>query len=364
MHGFSLENNFLSLPVKIKITKSYGLYLVTSLVTSVIFTYYYFLYTHEYPPGSAERIANFTADKVFQTRLLVPIIADSLLPLIPLLKIILQWLVPYPIDYHVILQIITVIALFLLLILLPKLLDCLGPKISPWLSLIILIPITWNYILINGVIDGAGLCYCYDIPSLTFFSVGLILFIKKKWVWFYLAFVLATLNRESSCFISIGGFLLLGKFCKLNPKCFLTENKILLLHVSMQAAIWVSIKITLHHIFKSNPGEFFEEPHSMIHFLRGIGNDQNHWAMANASWFLTLFMGIWVFPVILYKYLPHQGRRFLLVGIIYLMVLIFRSNMMETRVYNELNVILAVSMIICIHNIFFKNQFRSEVGHS
>ena len=352
------------MPVKIKLTKSYGLYLITSLVASVIFTYYYFLYTNEYPPGSAERIANFSADKVFQTRFLIPIIADSLLPLIPLLKIILQWAVPYPIDYNVILQIINVIALFLLIISLPKLLDCLGSKTSPWLTLIILIPISWNYILINGVIDGAGLYYCYDIPSLTFFSIGLILFIKKKWGWFYVAFVLATLNRESSCFISIGGFLLQAKFSNYNPKSFLTENKILLLHIFIQAAIWVNIKILLHYIFKSNPGEFFEEPHLMIHFLSGIGNDQKHWAMENASWFLTLFFGIWLVPAILYKYLSQQGRRFLMVGIIYLLVLIFRSNMMETRVYNELNVVLAASMIICIHNIFLKHQIIREVGHS
>ena len=352
------------MPVKIKLTKSYGLYLTVSFVASVIFTYYYFLYTHEYPPGSAERIANFTADKVFQTRLLIPIIADSLIPLIPILKIILQWIVPYPIDYHLILQIINVISVFLLLVSIPIFLELIGTKTSHWLSFIILLPISWNYILINGAIDGAGLYYCYDIPSLTFFSIGIILFIKKKWGWFYIAFVLATLNRESSCFISMGGFLLLAKFSNFNPKPFLTENKVLLLHISIQAAIWLSLKILMHHIFKSNPGEFFEEPHSMIQFLSGIGNDQNHWAMGNASWFLTLFMGIWVFPVILYKNLTHQGRRFLLVGIIYLMVLIFRSNMMETRVYNELNVILAVSMIICIHDIFFKNQFRSEVGHT
>ena len=351
------------MPVKIKFTKSYSLYLASSLVASVIFSYYYFLYTHEYPPGSAERIANFSADKVFQTRLLIPILADSLLPLIPILKIIFQWVVPYPIDFHVLLQIINVIAVFLLLISLPKLLECLGSRTGHWLTLIILIPISWNYILINGVIDGAGLYYCYDIPSLTFFSIGLILLIEKKWVWFYIVFVLATLNRESSCFISLSGFLLLSKFSNFNPKFFFTENKILLLHILSQAAIWVGIKIMLHHIFKNNPGEFFEEPHSMIQFLSGIGNGQIHWAMQNASWFLTLFMGIWLLTAVLYKHLSTQGRRFLLVGIIYLIVLIFRSNMMETRVYNELNVILAVTTIICIHNFFITNPYQREVGH-
>ena len=102
----------------------------------------------------------------------------------------------------------------------------------------------------------------------------------------------------------------------------------------------------------------------MILFLSGIGNDQSHWAMESASWFLTLFMGIWLVPAILYKYLSKQGCRFLLVGIIYLLVLFFRSNMMETRVYNEINLILAVSAIICINNCFFTNNYNREVDNS
>ena len=359
MHGISWGNNSLSLLVKIKLTKSYGLFLATNIAASVIFTYYYCLYTHEYPPGSAERIANFTANKVFQTRCLIPILADLLLPLIPVLKILLQWVVPYSIDYHVILQIINVVAVFLLIISLPILLDCLGSRVNHWLTLTILIPMSWNYILINGVIDGAGLFYCYDIPSLTFFSIGLILFIKKKWGWFYVSFVLATINRESSCFITIAGFMLLVNFRISNQNNFFSENKILILHVFSQAVIWTSIKLMLHYIFESNAGEFFEKPHSMMQFLSGIGNDQKHWAMQNASWFLTLFMGIWIIPAILYEHLSHQGRRFLLVGIIYVIVLIFRSNMMETRVYNELNVILSVTSMICIHNFFIHRKLLS-----
>ena len=101
----------------------------------------------------------------------------------------------------------------------------------------------------------------------------------------------------------------------------------------------------------------------MFQFLGGIGNRQIHWAMQNASCFLTLFRVIWLLPAVLYKYLSTQGRRFLLIGIIYLIVLIFRSNMMETRVYNELNVILAVTTIICIHNFFITNPYQREVGH-
>ena len=184
MHGCSLENNLLSLPVKIKLTKSYGLYLTTSLVASVIFTYYYFLYTHEYPPGSSEKIANYQADRVFQTRVLITSIANLLKPSLPVLKEIFQWMIPYPVDFQVLLQLINVLFTFGLLLTLPHLLSCFEVNEYPWVSLLVFFPISWNYIFINGFFDGAGLFYCYDIPSLTFFSLGLILFIKRKWIWF------------------------------------------------------------------------------------------------------------------------------------------------------------------------------------
>ena len=95
---------------------------------------------------------------------------------------------------------------------------------SNWSAFILFIPLAWNYIAINGLIDGAGLFYCYDIPSLGFYVLGLILFIKGNWSWFYPLFICANLNRESACFISLSGFLLQLKLSK-NLKFFL-KNKL------------------------------------------------------------------------------------------------------------------------------------------
>ena len=164
------------------INRSYLLFVLVSIVCSTVFTYYYFLYTHEYPPGSAERIANYQADKVFQTRLLLPILANYLKPTIPFIAICFEWLVPYPIDFQVVLQLINIVFLSGLLISFPHLFAYLNTQPNYWASLFLLIPITWNYIVINGLIDGAGLFYCYDIPSLTFFVLGLIFFLKKKFL--------------------------------------------------------------------------------------------------------------------------------------------------------------------------------------
>ena len=49
-------------------------WIILLLITSscgIVFTYYYFLYTHEYPPGSYQRLSTYKADKVFLTRLLI-----------------------------------------------------------------------------------------------------------------------------------------------------------------------------------------------------------------------------------------------------------------------------------------------------
>ena len=94
--------------------------------------------------------------------------------------------------------------------------------------------------------------------------------------------------------------------------------------------------------WKERKAEFFEKPHSMIDFIANIWSGEAHWAMSNPRWFLTLFAGVWIVPFLYWKNLNPSAKRFLGLGLIYLLVLVFRSNMMETRVFNELNVIVTV----------------------
>ena len=165
----------------------------------------------------------------------------------------------------------------------------LGYTIPLTSSFIILIPLAWNYIFINGLIDGAGLYYPYDIPSLTFFAAGIILFLQKKWIWFYPVFLLACLNRESACFITLGVFFLNLKLRDYDFISLLKLNKGLIIHVIAQTSIWIVLRITLSYIFRNNPGEFFEAPHSMLEFISKIAIGETHWAMNNPRWFLTIF---------------------------------------------------------------------------
>ena len=325
------------------------IYITATFLASTIFTYYYFLYTHEYPPGSYQKIAAYEADKVFQTRILVTTLANTLEPTLPLLRICFQPIVPYLIDYEVLLQLLNVFFLSALLLSMPHLLTLLEIRTSPWWSFFLLVPLFWNYVALNGLLDGAGLYYPYDIPALTFFTIGTILFVRRKWVLLYPLFILALLNRESACFLTLAGFLLSARI-SLPLKVFLRENHILLIHVFAQAILWFSSRVILSHVFRDNPGEFFETPHSMLHFLSNIFTATPHWAMENPRWFLTLFAGIWIVPLLSLKRLNSMIHRFLLVGFIYLVSLTLRSNMMETRVYNELNIVLFTAAIAGLHS--------------
>ncbi len=329
-----------------------------ALACGLVFTYYYFLYTNEYPGGSYERIAVYEADKVFQTRLLITSLANFFEPAIPILRETMQWAVPYSINYEVLLQLINALFLTGLILITPSLLLVLGYKINPFASFFILLPLAWNYIAINGLIDGAGLYYPYDIPSLTFFAIGVVLFCRKKWLLFYPVFILALLNRESACFISLAGFLLSVHYSRTLFN-FLRENRNLVAHILAQASLWLTSRIILSHAFRNNPGEFFETPHSMNQFLSNLISAEPHWAMENPRWFLTLFAGIWVVPLLAFNQLNSITRRFLLVGFIYVIALFFRSNMMETRVYNELNVILAAAAVAGLHACRRKRGFAT-----
>ena len=318
------------------------------LLCGFVFTYYYFLFTNEYPGGSYQRIANYEADKVFQTRLLITSIANFFEPLLPLLRSTFQWIVPYPINYEVILQLINALFLAALILLIRPLAQTLGYATTPAASLLILVPVSWNFIFINGLIDGAGLYYPYDIPSLTFFAAGIILFLQKKWLWFYPIFILACLNRESACFITFGGFLLTLQLGQSKFVDLLKSNRWMISQVIAQACIWLALRLILSYAFRDNPREFFEEPHSMIDFITLIWNGEPHWAMQNPRFFLTLFAGIWIVPLLYWKNLNQSAKRILVLGLIYLSALVLRSNMMETRVYNELNVIVTICTLCAV----------------
>ena len=91
---------------------------------------------------------------------------------------------------------------------------------------------------------------------------------------FYPVFILACLNRESACFISMAVSSSDG-FEWINRNEILVRNKMILLHVSFQALLWLAL--AFFSVMHLEPGDFFEEPTHDRLFI-GKRHARGHWA--------------------------------------------------------------------------------------
>lgn len=334
---------------KVKYNKEKIFFFITVFIISLIFTKYYFLYTHEYyPPAQSDLIANFEAAKVFQKRLLVPVVAD-------MLSVHTSVSFDHSLKFLVFLSTIGLIYGF------KELLNLfLSDEPFQYISIFVLIPVFWNYIVLNSIF------HAYDIPAICFFCWGIVLFIKNKVLIFYVLFIVSTLNRESSCFITISILLLKCNY-SINTKgnyLFVTfrKNKILFRHVFYQLLIWIGLVLSIKYFVKNNPGSFYEETFSMIHFIECIIENEACWPYLDTSsffynprCFLTLFLGIWVLIPIVWSHIPSTSKRLLLLVPVYLIPCVLYANLMESRVYHELNIIITLVSVLGLYN-FIKTK--------
>lgn len=325
---------------------------------SLVFTKYYFLYTHEYyPPAQSDRVARFEADKVFQKRFLVPVIANTL-------SEATNASFDHSIKFIVFLSTIALVYGF------RKMLNLFVPNEHfKYISIFVLIPISWNYIVLNSIF------HAYDIPAISFYCWGIILFTKNKFLFFYALFIIATFNRESSCFVTISILLLKFEYTFKNRKNYLLQlfiiNRFLFKHVLIQFLIWLVIVFYIKYSIKNNPGSFYEETFSMIHFVKCIVENEACWPylnpnsfFSNPRCFLTLFFGLWTFIPLFWRYIPPSSKKLLLLIPIYLIPCILYANLMETRVYHELNIIISVVSVLGFHKFLFTKFYYNEVGNS
>jgi hypothetical protein len=221
-----------------------------------------------------------------------------------------------------------------------------APNPHPFYAYIVFIPVVWNYLAINAIY------HAYDIPALAFYCWGIVLFLKKRFLIFYLLFLIASLNRESTCFITISIFSLLIHIPeRLSPKTIWYENRSLFLHCFAQLICWFVNKGILEFIFRDNPGTYYEQTLSMHQFLVNLFDGQPSWPyldvssfFGNPRCFLTLFACIWILLPFLWKHIPPRAKKLLWIIPPYLLAAALHANLMESRVYHELNIVLSVAI--------------------
>jgi hypothetical protein len=85
-------------------------------------------------------------------------------------------------------------------------------------------------------------------------------------------------------------------------------------------------------------------------FIADMWNGSSSWPFLNKEsffgnprCFLTLFGCSWLLVPFLWKYIPEDCKKLLLLIPIYMIPALLYANLMEARVYHELNVVIALA---------------------
>jgi len=292
-----------------------GAFVFVALLTLIAASFYVAilraLLNRDFPLATLEAMIDGTARTPFQYRILIPWLVGYLRDITGLSVMALYQLAEALAVAGVILS-----TRYLLLGFFPR-------RSATILSFGALLILPWNYLLPREI----ALFIPADLPAVAFFTLGLALIARGKWTAFYPLFIIATFNRETTCFLS--GAFALTQFSTM-------RRTALVAHLGAQTALWVAIKVWLAKIYAGNPGEIFE--------IHGVGSNLSHLA-ANLEFLFTperalillsSFGFLWI-PLVLWR--GRIGEPFIRLALwtlpIYALAMLVIGNLNEIRIFGE-----------------------------
>jgi len=186
--------------------------------------------------------------------------------------------------------------------------------------------------------------YPYDMPSMLFFTLGLILLYREKWTPYYLLFIIATFNRETTCFLTM--IYLVTAVGKNRPKT-------IALHCFAQFAVWAGIKLYLGYLYRNNPGAGFFENQWEGNYVFFFKED----LLKSMPYFFRTLGYLWI-PIIILNHLIKDRfvRRSLLVLIPFFVGMFFVGALHELRVWGEMIPVVLAAFILVVKELLTRNQ--------
>jgi len=276
--------------------------------------------TVDFVVGSRSLLCAGQALRPFQYRVLVPFLG--------------KWLAWATImDLRASLNAINTLAVFVLVVSYRALLQSVvGERLSYMLNLAILAPILCNYCALGD------LYYPSDLPAITFFVLGALCIQQRRWGLYYLLFVLATLNRETCCFLTF--LLLFTQWRRM-------RSSALVGHCAAQLVIWAAIKALLAWRFQANDGVVMFE-------------NQVSWNLAHLAMLLTLrptvlqylltFGLAWAAVPWAWRDLPDFHRRALFVALPFFASMSIVGRLTEVRIHGELVPVVTTAAVVWFVN--------------
>lgn len=306
------------------------LYLVLVLVVAYYFTTLFFSLAFEFRGAPWPELTDGTAKTPFQYRVLVPWVVSAVARLFPdgerlaACRHLYFWA--------------TCATVFALVLSLKRyLVNFLGDRLARIFAFSIFLILPYNFLLNRFL----ALRYPTDIPSILFFTLGLVLIYSKRWRLYYPLFILATLNRETSCFLAV------AYFCTSVGR---EKRKVLLGHLAAQVTLWVGVKYGLYLAYGGNPGDgmcVFNAVHN-LDFLK----DPKAYPL-----FLSNLGFLWIPVLVYWRIIPDQfvKRTVWLIPTFFLGMFLV-GNMYELRIYGELLPVVVSASCLILRELFSREK--------
>jgi hypothetical protein len=170
--------------------------------------------------------------------------------------------------------------------------------------------------------------YCYDLPSIAFFTLCLGALVRRSWLVFYPVFILATFNRETTAFL-VPIFLLVSLGRDRWPG--------VIGHAAAQTALWVTIKWFLWTQYGGNTDPAYASgfdlyKDSVAQNLRLLDADLSVWLSLASNWGF-----LWIPAFTQWRRIHHPFiARALWVVPLYVCAMFFVGELEELRIYGEM----------------------------
>jgi hypothetical protein len=295
--------------------------LLVYLAASLLFTELHMAWSYGHPAATPEQLMRFEAARPYQYRVLVPALAHLVHGATGL-------------DASASYRLIGVLAGFFLLVAFRGYLSrFVPPAAAASGALAILYPLLWN------VSPASPLRFFYpsDVPAVLFTVLGLAALAAERMKLFYLVFAVATLNRETSCFL---GFAYL--FAGLGRRDLATLSR----HLGLQLTIWLAIKLALDTVFAGSPGSLVDlmAPRNAALWSSLLRLEPEPGALA----LLWPCGAIWLLIPLAWRAQPPFLRRVLAVAIPFYAGMATVGNLDELRIFGELAPVLTAPAVFAV----------------
>lgn len=176
--------------------------------------------------------------------------------------------------------------------------------------------------------------YAWDLTSFAVFSIGLALLERRAWLAYYVLFALGTLNRETTCFLTLVHATTGWKS---------TPRARLFAHLAAQIALWIALKLALRELYTGSRGADVAQ-----------WTWRENWDAlrdpASWRWFLLAFGGTWIPLALFFRRITSPWIRAALVATLPMLAGLFVVGVWtELRIFGELVPLVALGLaaLVC-----------------